>query len=282
MERTFNMKKQIIILTLTFCLLLTSCSDRQISSSNQQENQQSDVVEQSKAELSESDLSSLRSYAVTFAGFYDIPFSSTAEIDYEIIGRNSLFLIATGENSKNFETDSCGYPYVEKELLQEYVSEHFGIENYEYPVSDNPNILPQYDENKNAYLTGTAGDGPRSKITIQNEIVSDENITYTIKFETPNIETGEIMETRNVEYKFDIISKNDGYVLKAISAAEQAESDVSSEAFWKIANSEYLTIFGNLINCDDWNSADEIPVYMYYAWYRDHINSTITPKERLE
>lgn len=225
-EGIFNMKKQHIILTLAFCLLLTSCSDRQISSSSQQEIQQSDIVEQSKAELSESDLSSLRNYAVTFAGFYGTPFSSTAELDYESIGRNSLLLIATGENSENFETDSYGYPYVEKELLQEYVSEHFGIENYEYPVSDNPNILPQYDENKNAYLTGTAGDGPRSKITIQNEIVSDENITYTIKFETPNIDTGEIMETRNVEYKFDIVSKDDGYVLKAISAAEQSEADV--------------------------------------------------------
>lgn len=225
-ERTYNMKKQHIILTLAFCLLLTSCSDRQISSSSQQEIQQSDIVEQSKAELSESDLSSLRNYAVTFAGFYGTPFSSTAELDYESIGRNSLFLIATGENIENFETDSYGYPYVEKELLQEYVSEHFGIENYEYPVSDNPNILPQYDESKNAYLTGIAGDGPRSKITIQNEIVSDENITYTIKFETPNIETGEIMETRNLEYKFDIIPKDDGYVLKAISAAEQSEADV--------------------------------------------------------
>lgn len=37
-----------------------------------------------------------------------------------------------------------------------------------------------------------------------------------------------------------------------------------------------------MINCDDWNSADEIQVCMCYAWYRDYINSTITPKERLE
>lgn len=60
------------------------------------------------------------------------------------------------------------------------------------------------------------------------------------------------------------------------------ESFVSEEksSLAETVNTEYLPLYGILINCGDWTEADEIPVTMYYAWYRDYINSVTTPEER--
>lgn len=102
--------------------------------------------------------------------------------------------------------------------MQSYVWEHFGIENYEYPISDNPNILPQYNSDKDAYLFSPAREGPQSKVSILNETLVDQTIIYTMKFETPNFETGEIMKTWNMEYTFQPTSTAGGYVLEAKSA----------------------------------------------------------------
>ena len=210
------MKKQIILFALTACLLLTSCTN---TASSIQDLDLS-KSEPSKAELSEQDLENMQKDAISFAEFFDTPFSSTDELDYQMIGHNSLYQIAAGENNSNFETDSSGYPYIPKKLLQSYVQEHFGIENYEYPVSDDPNILPQYNPKKDAYLFGAAREGSRSIVSVLDETVIDKTVIYSMKFETPNIETGEIMETRNIEYEFEIISTAEGYVLKAKSAQE--------------------------------------------------------------
>ena len=37
-----------------------------------------------------------------------------------------------------------------------------------------------------------------------------------------------------------------------------------------------------MINNEDWDSPEEIPVTMYYAWYRDYINSITTVETRME
>ena len=67
------------------------------------------------------------------------------------------------------------------------------------------------------------------------------------------------------------------------NSAEQAvTSSISSDSLLEIANTEYLPLFGRLFNCEDWNDAEEIPVSMYYDWYREHINSTTTHEERIE
>lgn len=44
----------------------------------------------------------------------------------------------------------------------------------------------------------------------------------------------------------------------------------------------YIEPYGALINIESWNSAEEIPVYMYFAMFREHINKTTSVAEREE
>ncbi len=215
--------KFLIVLLIAVCLCLCACSGRDASggsSGSRETEQASDPSEKVTAELSEADMASMREYAISFAEFFDTPFSSVDDLDYEMIGYNSLYWISTDESYCDFETDNRGYPYIPKELLKSYVWEHFGIENYEYPVSDNPNILPQYNPDNDAYLFSSARGGPRSEVSILDEMIIDQAIVYTMKFETPNFETGEIMETRNMEYTFQAVPTAAGYILKIKSAVE--------------------------------------------------------------
>ena len=218
------MKKRVLATMLLLGILLSGCSVDRDSSSSLDESeisQSSSTGESVVAErLSKEELMKLREYAISFSELFNNPFSSVDELDYQMIGINSLYWIATSENHSDFETNDAGYPYIPKSLLQSFVWEHFGIDDYECPVSDNPNILPQYDSNKKAYLFGAAREGSTVIVSILDETISGQNVTYTMKFETPNIETGEIMETQNMEYKFQIISTTDGYVLRAISAVK--------------------------------------------------------------
>ena len=218
------MKKQILVTTLLLGILLSGCSVDRDSSSSLEESeisQSSSTGESVVAErLSKEELMKLREYAISFSELFNNPFSSVDELDYQMIGINSLYWIATSENHSDFETNDAGYPYIPKSLLQSFVWEHFGIDDYECPVSDNPNILPQYDSNKKAYLFGAAREGSTVIVSVLDESISGQNLTYTMKIETPNIETGKIMEAQNVEYKFQIISTADGCVLRAISAVK--------------------------------------------------------------
>lgn len=103
-------------------------------------------------ELTEADLEEMREYARSFAEFFDTPFASPDELDYEEIGRNSLYWIIVDFGYDSFEKADNGYPLVPKQLLQSYVWEHFGMDDYEFPVSENPNILPQYKAGKGCIL----------------------------------------------------------------------------------------------------------------------------------
>ena len=218
------MKKRVLATMLLLGILLSGCSVDRDSSSSLDESeisQSSSTGESVVAErLSKEELMKLREYAISFSELFNNPFSSVDELDYQMIGINSLYWIATTENHGDFETNDAGYPYIPKSLLQSFVWEHFGIDDYECPVSDNPNILPQYDSNKKAYLFGAAREGSMVIVSVLDESISGQNLTYTMKIETPNIETGEIMEAQNVEYKFQIISTADGCVLRAISAVK--------------------------------------------------------------
>ena len=218
------MKKRVLATMLLLGILLSGCSVDRDSSSSLDESeisQSSSTGESVVAErLSKEELMKLREYAISFAELFNDPFSSVDELDYQMIGINSLYWIATSENHGDFETNDAGYPYIPKSLLQSFVWEHFGIDDYECPVSDNPNILPQYDSNKKAYLFGAARGGSTVIVSVLDESISGQNLTYTMKIETPNIETGKIMEAQNVEYKFQIISTADGCVLRAISAVK--------------------------------------------------------------
>ena len=68
----------------------------------------------------------------------------------------------------------------------------------------------------------------------------------------------------------------DGQIL----APEGALNDSHKQLLEEI-NTNYLPLYGILINLDDWTDANEIPVSMYFAWYRDYINSITSPEERL-
>lgn len=228
-ERNFSSEKSSIEELESAPDISSSSSDTDLSEPNESsssivlDNKQegstsATTSEESVDELTEEDLTNMRKYAIYFAEFFNTPFSSTDELDYQMVGFNSLFWIATSEGYNDFETDDGGYPYIPKSLLQTFVWEHFGIDDYEYPVSDNFNILPQYNSDKDAYLVGTAMGGSKSIVSILNETISGRNVTYIMKYETPNIETGEIMETYNIKYNFQIIPTTNGCVLRAISA----------------------------------------------------------------
>ena len=79
-------------------------------------------------------------------------------------------------------------------------------------------------------------------------------------------------------------SSDESEISQSSNVDEFSETERLSEKelLLEIVNSKYLPVFGSLINCDDWNNAEEIPVYMYYDWYRNHINSVTTPEERIE
>ncbi len=198
------------------CLCLSACS-RQGGYSG---SHSAPASEEPSVELTEEDLTSLQEYAVSFAEYFDEPFSSVDELSYQAIGHNSLYWLVVGEGYESFETNDAGFPYIPKPLLQSYVLDHFGIENYEYPVSENPNIWPRYDPDKDAYLFSEARGGPRYGVSVLSETVAGETITYTMEFEISDFETGEIIGTQKMEYRFQIIPAAGGYVLRALSAAQ--------------------------------------------------------------
>ena len=91
-------------------------------------------------ELTEADLEEMREYARSFAEFFDTPFASPDELDYEEIGRNSLYWIIVDFGYDSFEKTDNGYPLVPKQLLQSYVWEHFGFLFPKIQISC-PNIM---------------------------------------------------------------------------------------------------------------------------------------------
>ncbi len=54
--------------------------------------------------------------------------------------------------------------------------------------------------------------------------------------------------------------------------------DVIDNAFLE----EMVSQLGVLYNVENWEDADDIPVYMYLAWYRDYVNSVTSVEERME
>lgn len=61
-------------------------------------------------------------------------------------------------------------------------------------------------------------------------------------------------------------------------------NDETKEKYFIFSNikDNYIPLYGIMINCEAWSSAQEIPVYMYYAWYREYVNSITTVEERKE
>ena len=169
-------------------------------------------------ELTEADLEEMREYARSFAEFFDTPFASPDELDYEEIGRNSLYWIIVDFGYDSFEKADNGYPLVPKQLLQSYVWEHFGMDDYEFPVSENPNILPQQNAEKDAYCFYEGRGGPEAKVSVVEESILDRTVTYIMQLEYQDFETGATTKTIQMSYTFSIISANTGYSLQAVSA----------------------------------------------------------------
>ena len=61
-------------------------------------------------------------------------------------------------------------------------------------------------------------------------------------------------------------SSDESEISQSSNVDEFSETERLSEKelLLETVNSKYLPVFRSLINCDDWNNAEEIPVYMYY------------------
>ena len=171
--------------------------------------------------LSEEERAALRESALVFAQWFASPFSAPEELDQEQVGRYALFHLATGPMADQFETDESGFPYIPKALVQSYVQDHFAITNYQYPLREDPRyvILPQYDAERDAYRFSAAQDGPSVQATIVGEEIDGDGAVYTIRLDTPHMETGQVLETVTLDYAFALLPKEEGIVLQARSAS---------------------------------------------------------------
>ena len=171
--------------------------------------------------LSEEERTALRESALVFAQWFASPFSAPEELDQEQVGRYALFHLATGPMADQFETDESGFPYIPKALVQSYVQDHFAITNYQYPLREDPRyvILPQYDAERDAYRFSAAQDGPSVQATLVGEEIDGDGAVYTIRLDTPHMETGQVLETVTLDYAFALLPKEEGIVLQARSAS---------------------------------------------------------------
>ena len=171
--------------------------------------------------LSEEERTALRESALVFAQWFASPFSAPEELDQEQVGRYALFHLATGPMADQFETDESGFPYIPKALVQSYVQDHFAIADYQYPLREDPRyvILPQYDAERDAYRFSAAQDGPSVQATIVGEEIDGDGVVYTIRLDTPHMETGQVLETVTLDYAFALLPKEEGIVLQARSAS---------------------------------------------------------------
>ncbi len=170
----------------------------------------------------EPERTALRQEALAFAAQFDTPFADPSELDSAAVGRYALTLLDQSPARAAFETDSRGYPYCPRTLLENCVEQRFGLEEYEYPIPADPDALPRYDAARDAYLYSIDGCGPRVQATLVEEAAADNSAVYTIRLDTPNIETGEALSSSTLTYRFAIVPTGDGPVLRA----EQAEPEV--------------------------------------------------------
>ena len=171
--------------------------------------------------LSEEERAALRESALVFAQWFASPFSAPEELDQEQVGRYALFHLTTGPMADQFETDESGFPYIPKVLVQSYVQDHFAIADYQYPLREDPRyvILPQYDAERDAYRFSAAQDGPSVQATLVGEEIDGDGAVYTIRLDTPHMETGQVLETATLDYAFALLPKEEGIVLQARSAS---------------------------------------------------------------
>lgn len=208
------MGKRLLTGFLAMCLLLGGCSaDRRSSALSEEKAQDFEFAEQ--------DLEKMRTQALLFVESYPFSFNSVDELDYQGIGFNSLFWIVTSADMNQLRMDDNGYFYIPKSTLQDFVWEHFGIENYEYPISNNINYLPRYNSDQNAYIFYPDRDGANVETSIEDEEYQKLCVIYTLKMDFLNIETNEVMRTETIDYKFEIVPTDHGYTLRILSASNK-------------------------------------------------------------
>lgn len=221
------MGKRLLAGVLALGLLLGGCSaDRGSSSSSEGTFQGLEFSEQAQEKM--------RAQALLFVESYPFSFNSVDELDYREIGFNSLFWIAASADIYQLRMDDDGYFCIPKSTLQDFVWEHFGIKNYEYPISDNANYLPRYNPDQNTYLFYPARDGTNMEISIEKEEYQNLWVIYTLKLDFLNIETNEVMRTETIDYKFEIVPTDSGYTLRILSATNKEkewEAQLASHSF---------------------------------------------------
>lgn len=80
----------------------------------------------------------------------------------------------------------------------------------------------------------------------------------------------------------EIANSSSSHTNSGVVEHEEIEIGEQQEKLLIELQDNYLPLYGIMINNEDWDSAEKIPVIMYYAWYRDYINSITTIEEREE
>lgn len=117
--------------------------------------------------------------------------------------------------------------------------------------------------------------------TIRTESSVEENLSSSA-IETSSISPSSESDKHENTYDSSYSAEQDSSKIEASSSTDSEDnSDPRLDELLETINTEYLPLYGIMINCEDWSDANEIPVSMYFAWYRDYINSITSYEERL-
>jgi|GEM_PF-5689574 len=203
------------ILTVVFAAIFISfcffgCTQENNPAINSKSSEHQPPIQNTNNMPDEADLALMREYVKLFAQDFPEPFDSTSEFDMYLVGWFSFWRIYEKNGEK---TDENGYVHITKSELNAFVTNHFGIEAYEFPDS-----LPALDADNETYMFYPVGAGPLTQAKVISETISGLDITFTVVLEKHDFETGKVIETAEVSYLFKIISDNSEYALQAVSA----------------------------------------------------------------
>jgi hypothetical protein len=206
-------------LSLALCIF-TSCAQREhaepprTDASQPEEAPPPDTAPEPSESVSEPQMDDLREYVIAFAEAFPSAFDSTEELNIEDrIGRFAFWQIYY-EDDLEAELDSDGVCFITKDRLNEFVSHHFGIEEYEFSSE-----YPQdYDAELDGYRFLPLGEGPLFQAEIQEEKLDGTDLTFRMKISQEDFETGIIVSETYIEYRFQMIDADGAVHLRSISA----------------------------------------------------------------
>jgi len=306
--------KRLLTTILVLCLCLCACSGREVSTSGSaseqipSESSPSQVVESlEEPDVSQNTISepevvqfeiALHPAAFNEYGHLIVNHENT---DTVIVNWTPVSGYAEVDASKTTDQFSPGIQNAEGRLVLDYLriihTEGIDVIDYESNIPMRLELFSQVVNSKNyKYFISAMTNGGGGWVN-KNRISDDGSTNYGYLFDckvklTENdflnfhyyFQSDKRYQSYDEvpdEVKGELIALIDSFSLHK-PQNDTADNTSSPETFLEIINTEYLPIFGSLINCDDWNDAEEIPVSMFYDWYRDYINSVTTHEERIE